>query len=426
MWTQIRKALSLSHTPIGRRRIARGALFRSWPILGPLASVYRRTLSRRVRIVAVVGSFGKTTATRAVRAAVGLDPDRHKGWNAAGFVAAALLRIPPWRMYGVLEAGISEPGWMQRYARWIRPTITVVTSIGSEHHTSLGPLESTRHEKAFMVRALPATGLAVLNGDDPHVIWMRDQTRARVVTYGWSEENDIRASDIVLDRDGGTRFLLHTPEGSRPVRARLTGWTMVYPLLAAAAVAWAEGRSLDTIVPRLETLGPSAERMEAIQAPGGVLLLLDTVKSFQETIEAGLDVLDALPADRRIAVLGDIEEPQGKQGPLYKALGARLALTVDRVVHLGGRKTFASMAAGACAAGLPRDCLTHIGRDVLDAAESLRGDLRPGDVVWIKGRSTQHLGRIGLALAGRDVQCRVLACPVTPGCASCVMLERHV
>ena len=56
---------------------------------------------------------------------------------------------------------------MEQYARLVRPDVTVVTSIGSEHHGSLGSLEVTREEKARMISAMPASGIAVLNGDDP-------------------------------------------------------------------------------------------------------------------------------------------------------------------------------------------------------------------------------------------------------------------
>ena len=50
-----------------------------------------------------------------------------------------------------------------------------------------------------MVRALPRTGLAVLNGDDPNVMWMKPQTAARVVTVGFGATCDVRAGDIRLD-----------------------------------------------------------------------------------------------------------------------------------------------------------------------------------------------------------------------------------
>ena len=424
MRTPIRSVPSLLTTAIGRRQVLRGAVSRSGVVLGPMAWCAHRTLTRNARFVAVVGSYGKTTTTRAVMTVLGLDVSRHKGWNSFGLLAAEILQVSPLSRYGVLEVGICAPGQMTGYARWIRPDIAIVMSIGSEHHTSLGTLESTRHEKANMVRALSPSGLAVLNGDDHNVIWMREQTDARVITFGFEPANDVRAIDLVLDPGEGTRFNLHTQEGSLVVSTRLVGRPMVYALLAAAAVGLSEGIPLDDIVSSLAGLSPTPERLQPVRVASGALLLLDTFKSLAETIYVGLDVLDEMPAQRRLVVLGDIEEPVGKQGPLYKALGRRLAKTADRVIHVGGRKSFASMASGAVAAGLPRDQLTHVGRDVLDAASTLRDELRDGDVAWIKGRSTQHLGRIGLAVAGRDVRCRVVTCPETPGCESCVMLER--
>ncbi len=424
MRRNMRELLSLWFTPIGRHRIAWGLLFRAGLVLGPIAYCARRTIAANANVIAVVGSFGKTTATRAVMAVLGLDATRHTVWNAGGFVAAGLLKVSPFARFGVVEVGISAPGQMARHARWVRPDVVVVMAIGSEHHRSLGTLEATRHEKAEMVRSLRPSGLAVLNGDDGNVIWMREQTDARAITFGLGQHNDVRASDVALHPGGGMRFVLHAQGDSWPAQVRLTGRPMVYPLLAAVAVGLFQGIPLDDMVHRLAALPPTPERLQPLPTPSGALILLDTVKSPIETVEAGLDVLDEIPAEHRLVVLGDVEEPQGSQGPLYKALGRRLARTADRVVYVGGRKSFASVAGGAAESGLPRERVTYAGRDVLDAAAILRAELRPGDVVWIKGRSTQHLGRIGLAVAGRDVRCRVTTCPVTPGCESCVMLER--
>lgn len=73
---------------------------------------------------------------------------------------------------------------METFARLTRPTICVVTTVGTDHSRSLGSLENTRDEKAKMVRALPSQGVAVLNADDENVLWMAGETSARVVTYG--------------------------------------------------------------------------------------------------------------------------------------------------------------------------------------------------------------------------------------------------
>lgn len=201
---------------------------------------------------------------------------------------------------------------------------------------------------------------------------------------------------------------------------------MVYSVLAAVAVAHKVGIRLDDALQRIAELPPAAERLEPVRMDDGTLLLLDSFKSSLETIEAGIEVLKKeFPAKRRIAVLGDIEEPPGAQGPLYKDLGRRLAGVADRVVYVGGKKVFASLRGGARDAGRAGDSFVYVGRRTMDAVPQLTSVLGDGTVIWIKGRSNQHLGRIGWALAGRDVRCTVTSCPVSPGCVSCPMLEHR-
>jgi len=408
---------------LGRKRLLLGALSHTRPMLFPIAHAYRRTMIRRTRIVAVVGSFGKTTTTRAVSAALGLPRDP-KGWNSGAFVAAKLLRIRAGARYGALEVGISRKGTMARYARLLRPDIAVVTSIGSEHHESLGTLEGTREEKSAMVRALPPAGLAVLNGDDPNVLWMRGATRARVITFGFGSACDVRASSVSIDIREGTRFELHADGRTREVVTRLLGRHMVYPILAAAAVAVSEGFSLEDILPRLERLAPAPERLQVVRMDEGAFLIVDTFKSTLETIHASLDTLAEIDADRKIVVLGDIEEPKGSQGPLYKDLGARISRVATRVVFVGGGKAHASLVSGARSAGMTRESVVYAGKSPRRAAELVEEDLRVGDVVLIKGRSTQHLERVAFHLVGRPVPCDVEACGWKPGCAECSAARR--
>src|SRR5262245_6889901 len=106
-------------TPVGRIRLRLALVRRAWPVLAPPAALYRRTVARRTRLVAVTGTFGKTTTTRAVMAALGQSGPLRP--NYGGFVAAALLGVRPGQRQAVLEIGISAPGDMARYASVIRP-----------------------------------------------------------------------------------------------------------------------------------------------------------------------------------------------------------------------------------------------------------------------------------------------------------------
>jgi UDP-N-acetylmuramoyl-tripeptide--D-alanyl-D-alanine ligase len=142
-----------------------------------------------------------------------------------------------------------------------------------------------------------------------------------------------------------------------------------------------------------------------------------------ETVDAALDVLAEVPG-RRIVVIGEVSEPPGSQGPIYRRLGGRLAGIASRVVCVGAETAYKSCVVGAARAGMPRAALVHAGRDVRAAWEAVRAELRPGDVVLVKGRDTERLDRVSLALQGRDVRCEIEFCDIKGmRCEVCPMLE---
>jgi UDP-N-acetylmuramyl pentapeptide synthase len=396
---------------------------RGRPVLFGLAKLYRRTLLARTRVIAVVGSYGKTTTQRAVCAALDLPPERWLGRTQHGRLALAVLATGPGGR-AVFEAAITRPGEMTRSADLLRPSIVVVTSIGSEHNRSFATLEVTRHEKAEMIRVLPPTGLAVLNGDDSRVRWMAGQTRARVVTFGLDASNDVWADEIALDWPAGTRFRLHAAGQVRAACTRLVGRHQIRAVLAAVAVALAEGIDLDLALARLAVLPPTPGRLQPVPLPSGAILLRDDFKSSVETIDAALDLLAEIPARRKIVLLGAISEPPGSSGPSYRRLGARLAEVATQVVVVGDG--YRRYAAGASRAGMPRPALADAGHLFMRAVELLPPDLAAGDVVLIKGRSSQRLERAALALQGRVVGCDLVACqaPRWISCERCPVRER--
>jgi len=360
----------------------------------------------------------------AVKTAYGLKSHRFDFANSWWYVAAAIFRIRPGNRYAVIEVGIDRPGDMAIYARSLRPDIAIVTSIGSEHNRSLGTLESTRLEKSEMVKILPKSGFAILNGDDPNVLWMSKQAKAQVITYGLNSTNDIYATDIRHDWPHGTRFVLHAKGYVRKLRIRLFGKHMIYPILSAAAALFSQGMDPDIFLPALERVSPAPGKMEPVFLSNGAIILRDDFKGSLETFHTALDLLDEIPAERKIIVVGEVSEPPGSKGPIYREIGRRLARNVIRIIHVGSSSSFQQFASGARAAGMSRDALIHVKKSVRKAAEILLNDLGKGDVVLLKGRNNQRLERVGLILAGRPVRCDIDFCNETAiKCAVCPMLE---
>jgi UDP-N-acetylmuramyl pentapeptide synthase len=418
--------IDLLRTPAGRHKFLSAWNYISFPLTWPLGMLYRRLVARRVQLMAVVGSLGKTTTQRSLNLALNLPQPDGDNKNAWSEVVWSLFRVRPSAKRAVLEVGIAKPGQMRWYAWMLRPQVTVVTSIASDHNRSLHTLEITRHEKADMVRALASDGLAVLNGDDPNVLWMRGQTRARVITFGFDAENDVRAEDWQVEWPQGMRFVVRIGERRWTVRARLFGRHMVYPLLAALAVAHAEGADMDAAVTGLAALAPEHGRMEMIALPGGAWVLADDFKGSQESMFAALEALGDIPASRRLAVLGEISEPVGSLHELYRVLGALAGRHTNRLILTGCSGRMKDLRQGALRTGFREEHIA-IATDnkISQIATLLEKELRPGDLVLVKGRGQQRLRRVVLRLQGRTVRCDIPVCGVNGlKCEDCPMLER--
>lgn len=409
-------------TSFGRAQLHDGIQNVLWPLFHRLAWIYRIVTRRFTSQVVVIGSLGKTTCSRAAATVLGQLTYRKYYRNFKTPVARRILEAPPWRKYSVTEVGIDGPGQMEQFAEMVKPDVVIVTSIASEHNRSLKNLETTRFEKSKMLWNLSKDKLAILNGDDSNVLWMRSRTEARVVTYGFDSSCDFRASNYSLNWPDGSSFEVRTPGGIRHIKSKLIGRHMVYPLLAAMAFAENSGISTGQVLSSLESLGPAAGRLETVLLPGGAYLIRDEFKSSIETIHTALDVLGEVRAPNRGIILGDISEPPGSQGPLYRDIGARIAGIVDWAFFYGGKRS--DYASGARSAGMPDEAIDKVSGDLYGIAGNALRKLQPGDVVLIKGRSNQKLERISLAMMGRAVKCDLKVCTArTFRCDDCPVLE---
>jgi UDP-N-acetylmuramoyl-tripeptide--D-alanyl-D-alanine ligase len=208
-----------------------------------------------------------------------------------------------------------------------------------------------------------------------------------------------------------------------PVKSRLLGEHMVYPLLAAVAILHREGLDVRAALPRLAGVPAAISRMELITLPDGTRILDDSAKASMESIRAALDTFAALPATRRVAVIGPIEEPAGKPRDLYREIGGRLAACADVIIAMG-QDDMRAVRAEAVRAGMKPEAIQVFGMDIGATIEAVQAVVRPGDLVLLKGAAVRRFRRIALTLMQRDVACRVKRCNVkVPGCEECPLLN---
>ena len=326
--------------------------------------------------------------------------------NSEVGVPLTVCRITPTTAYLVLEMGSRGMGHIEYLTRIARPQIGVVLNVGTAHVGEFGSQEAIGRAKAELVQALPATGFAVLNADDPIVWRMASQTRAQVIGVGESAEAAIRAQDISLDPQGRASFTLVTDQGAVPVVLRLHGQHQVGNALAAAAVALAVGMALGDVATALGEARPlSRWRMEVHERADGVTIVNDAYNANPDSMRAALKALAAMGHGRRTwAVLGEMLELGSESVTEHEALG-RLAvgLGISRLVAVG--QGTEPIDEGARREGSSDQESTWV-QDTDVAYELLRQHLAPGDVVLVKSSRDAGLRWLGDRLlegAGSEV-----------------------
>jgi len=381
-----------------------------WKPVRFITILYRRFVIRKTRVISVVGSVGKTTTTQVIRQVMLKELRKESYGNFKTSLAENILRCRPRDKHLVLETAIASPGQMATYKDMVRPDVTVVTAIKSDHYKSFPKLEDTRREKVEMVKALGAQGVAILNGDDPNVRWMATQTKARIIFYGMNADNDIRATDIQLNWPKGTHFKLHANGEERDITVSLIGKHMMYTILASIAVGLNEGKSLDEITEKLLNVNSSSGRMEIFHLKNGAILIDDSYKGTMESFFEAFDTMKEITAKRRILLVGKIGHPPGRQGPIYRDLGERASRSADLILFCG--EVFDRFKAGAITAGYDRSKIIYLSSRIQPAIDWLKANLREGDVVLSKSATTRRFQRITMALNGVDFRCRIKDCRI--------------
>jgi UDP-N-acetylmuramoyl-tripeptide--D-alanyl-D-alanine ligase len=345
-------------------------------------------------VIGITGSVGKTTTKDLVRACLAAafpTAASERSYNNELGVPLTLLNTADDVRWVVLEMGARGIGHIAQLAEVARPDVGIVTSVAMAHVEYLGDLDGVARAKSELVAALPDSGVAVLNFDDPRVAAMGSQCGCPVVGYSVAGvgEAEVRAEDVMLDEDLRPRFRLVTPSRVGDVRLSLAGAQQVSNALAAAAAALWCGVGFDEVVAALGSVEAPALRMEVRRAPGpgdgggrGPALIVDCYNANPASTEAALRALASLAADRRVALLG-----------LMAELGA---------VTAGEHRRLAALAEelGIEVVGYETDLYGEARVDGVDAAVALLRGVGPGDAVLVKGSRVARLEDVVRAYEG--------------------------
>jgi UDP-N-acetylmuramoyl-tripeptide--D-alanyl-D-alanine ligase len=370
--------------------------------LQDLAAYHRRRF-KKLLVVGVTGSSGKTTVKNMAAAALSRKYTTLKTeGNLNNHIGApmTLLNLTIKHEAAVIEMGMSSAGEIARLAQIAAPSIGVITNIGSAHLGGLGSVAAVRKAKGELLDKMARGGSAILNMGDPNSAPLIKKTTLNTVTFGWGDGANARVMESRL-AGAGRRVTVRWKKQDVAVKLKLIGARDADNAACAFAVAAAAGVDGGEIAKGLGAVKPEKMRMEPVRLANGALLINDAYNANPDSTKSAIETLMEIGGNgRTIFVFGDMLELGAEEEAIHARIGKFAAKSgVNAFYSYGGLAGRSALEAGHAGG-----CRVKAGKNKERLADEIAKQLRPGDVVLVKGSRGMRMEEVAdriVSIVGR-------------------------
>ncbi len=299
----------------------------------------------------------------------------------------------------VLEVGADRPGDIRKVSSWILPEVVVLTQFSDVpvHVEFFDSAEHLIEEKLCLVKALRNEGTLVVNFDDDRMRSLAPPKDGSIITYGFTDGADIRATKESLRYSNGklTGIMFRVDYAGKSIPVVLygsIGHQHIYPALATLALGISQGLNMITMVDSLLKHIPPPGRMHLIDGIKDSVIIDDTYNSSPIAVEKALDVLGEVDTrGRKIVVLGDMLELGVHSVEEHRVAGRKAAAVADILIIVGIRSHYT--AEKALKSGMKKKSILMF-NDSKSAGTALCEMLAENDIVLVKGSQSMRMERV--------------------------------
>lgn len=304
-------------------------------------------------------------------------------------------KYPEWL---VIEVGADRPDDIKNITKWLKPDIAVLTRFAKTpvHIEFFGSRDALIKEKKYLVDAVKKDGIVIANADDIDAMNMAEKSKAKILTYGFFGEADIKASNIAINyTDGiadGMLFKVEQKENAVPILIKgSVGIQNIYSSLAAITVGFSQNINFIKASEGLLKHEAPKGRMIVMKGIKNTTIIDDTYNSSPVALEAALGVLKKIETKgRKIAILGDMMELGKHSVEEHYEAGKKVTDSCDILMTVGVRSR--KMAEGALDAKMSELNIFQFDNSV-EVGKALQDILKEGDVALIKGSQSTRMER---------------------------------
>jgi UDP-N-acetylmuramoyl-L-alanyl-D-glutamate--2,6-diaminopimelate ligase len=308
--------------------------------LAHLAAEFFQHPSRRMKVVGITGTNGKTTTSYLLQAIF------EAAGTPCGLMGTVTYRIGERQiaatrttpeapdvqllMRQMVDVGskacvmeVSSHALAMHRVDGIQFAAAIFTNLTRDHLDFHQDMESYFAAKRRLFEILPADAPGVINVDDPRGASLVDAVHRRV-TYAINRDADVMPGPLSFGLDG-LAFEVRMPEGIAHVESRLVGRPNVYNILAAAATAAALGVGVDAIEEGFRRLAGVPGRFELVSSSGDDITVVVDYAHTDDALRNLLETARPLASRRLITVFGAGGDRDRTKRPLMGMVAARLS-----------------------------------------------------------------------------------------------------
>ncbi len=351
--------------------------------LADIATYKRISMGKDFKVVGVTGSVGKTSTKDIVANVIS---QKYKTLKTQGNNNNNIGL--PFTMFNlkdqeaaVIEMGMNHFGEISKLTKIAKPTISVITNIGTSHIGNLGSRENILKAKLEILEGMDKKVLVVNNDNDLLHKYYLENKDVEIHTYGIENDSEVKAEDIVLN-ENDSEFVCNIKGDKFRVKVPVGGIHFVYNAICAATVGMLMGLSQEQIKNGIETFELTKKRMDITELKNGVTIINDSYNASFESMQASLKYLQGLNSERKIAVLGDMFELGEFSKELHEKVGVEVVKNkIDMLVCCGKNAKY--IVDSAKNDGMPKDSVYYFeNKDEIE--DFVRNNWKSGDAILFK------------------------------------------
>lgn len=307
--------------------------------IGKIAKLKREKYD--IPVVAVTGSVGKTSTKDIIYSVVSQEYKTLKtqgNMNNNIGLPMTILSLKNQEAL-VVEMGMNHFGELSKLTDIAKPTIAVITNVGTAHIGNLGSRENILKAKLEILEGLSKDGSVVINNDNDLLHkWNNENKKYKVVTYGINNKSMYMAENIEYN-DTGSKYELITKENKRDelITVPIGGEAFIYNSLAAICIGKLLNISMKNTKKGIEKFELSHMRLDVKKTEKGYTIINDCYNANYDSMKSSIEFLKNSKGKRKIAVLGDMlelgefsQELHGKVGKVVADNNIDILLTVGK------------------------------------------------------------------------------------------------